>query len=220
MSAPTPTTARLTSSARHRLQVLLRVGHRRGHDRVVGRRQAQRRLVIQRLGRPDRRVCGRSRRRPSSPVRPVDRPPQRVDHHLPDQRRHRQDAGAVAGVGTSSRVEHHRHRPDVGVHRRLVLEAGRDPRRLLRRQQIVRRGRLDLDHAADRVLDLVHLVEVPAGDQPVALVEVAAAQRAPAAAQARSRPGWPVGPAIVGRSAKSLSESAETVTPLDGTTWV
>ena len=92
-----------------------------------------------------------------------------------------------------------------------MLEAGRDPRRLLRGQQVVGRGGLDLDHAADRVLDLVHLVGVPAGDQPVALVEVAAGERAAAAAQLDTG-------RRLADSAKSLSESAGTVTPLEGTT--
>ena len=60
--------------------------------------------------------------------------------------------------GISVAIEHHRDGLDVGVHHGLVFEADRNPRRLLRRQQVVRRGRLDLDDAADRVLDLVHLV--------------------------------------------------------------
>ena len=71
----------------------------------------------------------------------------------------------------------------VRVHRRLVFQADRDPRRLLRRQQIVRRRCLHLDHTADRVLDLVHVVRVPAGDQPGSLVEVATGLRPSAAAQ-------------------------------------
>ncbi len=47
----------------------------------------------------------------------------------------------------------------------------------------MRRRRLDLDDAPDRVLDLVHLVAVPAGDQSFAFVEVAPAERPAAAAQ-------------------------------------
>jgi hypothetical protein len=37
------------------------------------------------------------------------------------------------------------------------------------------RGRgLDLNHAADRVLNLVQIVRVPPGDQPIPLVQIAA----------------------------------------------
>ena len=65
----------------------------------------------------------------------------------------------------------------------------------------MRRGGLDLDDTADRVLDLVHLVGVPAGDQPVALVEVAPAQCPAAAAKLDHRPGGVAGIAepIIGR---------------------
>ena len=82
-----------------------------------------------------------------------------------------------------------------------MLETGRNPRRLLRRQQIVRRGGLDLDDSADRVLDLVHLVAVPAGDQPLALIEVAPAQCPAAAAKFDYPPGGVAGIAepIIGR---------------------
>ena len=52
---------------------------------------------------------------------------------------------------------------------------GGDPRRLVRRQQVRAVGRLDLDHAVHGVLDLVEVVVVEAGRQPVALVHEAAA---------------------------------------------
>ncbi|BBY92995.1 hypothetical protein MGALJ_26640 [Mycobacterium gallinarum] len=57
-----------------------------------------------------------------------------------------------------------------------MLESRGYPRRLLRGKKVVRRIGLDLDDAVQRVLDLVHLVAVPSGDQPVALVQVAAAE--------------------------------------------
>ena len=85
-------------SSRHRIQVLLRIRHRRRHDRVFGRRKAQWRLVIQRL-RHQVGQCAEERVGDRIADRPVDRPSQRVDHHLPDQRRHREDAGAVTAVG-------------------------------------------------------------------------------------------------------------------------
>ncbi len=57
-----------------------------------------------------------------------------------------------------------------------MLQTGRNPGGLLRRQQIVRGVGFHLDDSVQRVFDLVHLVRVPSGDQPVALVEVAARQ--------------------------------------------
>ena len=114
-------------------------------------------------------------------VGPVDRPAQRVEHHLADQRRDGQDAGPVAGrrknCGSNITATLH-----IGGHRRLVLKPDGDPGRLLRRQQVVRGSGLDLDHPADRVLDLVQIVGVPAGDQPIALVEVTAGAGAAAMA--------------------------------------
>ena len=45
------------------------------------------------------------------------------------------------------------------------------------------RGRgLDLDHPADRVLNLVQIVRVPAGDQPIPLVQITAGPGASAMA--------------------------------------
>jgi hypothetical protein len=85
--------------------------------------------MIQRLGHQVGE-CAKERVGNSVALRPVDRPSQRVDHHLPDQRRHREDARAVTAVGHQPAVEHHRHRPHIWVHRRLVLKVGRDPGRL------------------------------------------------------------------------------------------
>ena len=57
---------------------------------------------------------------------------------------------------------------------------GGDPCRLVRRQEVGAVGRVDLDRAVDRVFDLVEIVVVPAGGQPLALVhEAAARSRAP-----------------------------------------
>ncbi len=75
---------------------------------------------------------------------------------------------------------------------------------------MVRRGRLDLDHAADRVFDLVHVVEMPAGDEQLALVQIAAGQDPATAAQFHLAD-------VAGRD-KSLAECAETVTIIEGTT--
>ena len=83
----------------------------------------------------------------------------------------------------SGGVEHHGHGLDVGVHHCLVLQPDGYPRRLLRRKQVVRRVGLHLHQAVQGVLDLMHLVRVPPGDQPVAFIEVAARERAATAAQ-------------------------------------
>ena len=64
-----------------------------------------------------------------------------------------------------------------------MFQSDRDPGGLLRRQQIVGRRRLHLDHPADRVLNLVQVMRVEAGDQSMAFVEVTAGQRPPAAPQ-------------------------------------
>ena len=118
------------------VEVLLGVVHRGGHDRIVRRRQAQWRFVVQGLG----HQC-RERSKESIggfvPAGPVDGPPQRVDHHFADQRRHRQNPRPVAPSGDQRSVEHHGDGLDVGVHHGLVLESGRDPCGLLGRQQIV-----------------------------------------------------------------------------------
>ena len=113
----------------------------------------------------------------------VDRPAQRVDHHLPDQRRDGEDPGPVPGAGDQCRVEHHRDGLDVGIHHGLMFQAGRDPRGLLRGEQIVRGVGLDLDDTVQGVFDLMHLMEVPAGDQRIALIEVTTAERMSTLAQ-------------------------------------
>ena len=116
-------------------------------------------------------------------VGPIDRPAQRVDHHLADQRRDGQDPRPVVDRRKQLRVEHHRHTADIGSHRGLMLQSDGNPGGLLRRQQKVRRRGLDLDHPADRVLDLMQIMRVPPRDQPVALVEVTAGAGATAVAQ-------------------------------------
>ena len=54
--------------------------------------------------------------------------------------------------------------------RRLVREPGRDPRRLLRREEVVRAGGLDLGDALERVEQLVQLVGVPQRDEVVGIL--------------------------------------------------
>ena len=87
------------------------------------------------------------------------------------------------GAGHERGIEHHRDGLHIRIHHRLVFQPRRDPGRLLGWQQIVRGVGLDLDDAVQRVLDLMHLVGVPPGDQPVALVEITAAERPPTAAE-------------------------------------
>ncbi len=88
-----------------------------------------------------------------------------------------------------------------------MFQADRNPGGLLRRQQVMRARRLDLHHAADRVLDLMQVMRMPAGHQSMALVEVAAGPGPPAAAQLDR------GLAVSG---KSLAEDAETVIGVQG----
>ena len=70
-----------------------------------------------------------------------------------------------------------------GVQRGLVGAPGRDPCGLVRREQVRAVGRLHFDRAVDGILDLVEVVVVPAGRQPLSLVDQAAARRVAAVAQ-------------------------------------
>src|SRR6476646_10207832 len=78
----------------HGLQVLLREGHRRVDDWMLGGWKAQWRFVIQGL---DNQVGKRTEECVGDVVAlwAIDRPPQRIDHHLPNQRRYGQDSGPV-----------------------------------------------------------------------------------------------------------------------------
>ena len=153
---------------RHVGEVRVRVVHHRSEQRVVARREAERRFVLEPVGHEQRerieegvgnRVADRPRNRPACAVH----------DHLADQRRRREDANAVVGTLDHRRIEEHRDRPHP-LQRRAMREPGRDPYRLLRRKQIVRAVGLDLRDPLERVLDLVQVVGVPAGDEVAAVV--------------------------------------------------
>ena len=93
--------------------------------------------------------------------RPVDRPAPRVQDHLADHRSDREDTHRAACLDTGARLEEHGHGPDPGQ-RCAVLDPSGYPRCLLRREEIARRGGLDLGHALEGVLQLMKVVEAPA----------------------------------------------------------
>ena len=141
----------------------------RGDNRIARGRQVQRPLVIQRFRdhapeRLEERVCFHPR------LGTRDRPPYRVEHHLAKQRGDGDNPDPVPGHRDESWVKEHREGLHAGVQRRLMMQARRDPRRLMGWQQVVAGLRLDLNHPAAGVLDLVHVVKVPAGDQLLAAV--------------------------------------------------
>ena len=145
-------------------EMFLRVPHDRGDDGYRAGREPQRRFGgVEPLG-------GEQRERGEEGVgggvarRPVDAPPRRVDDHLAHRRGRRQHADAVVVSRHHRRLEEHRHRPDL-AQRRLVGEPGRDPRRLLGREEVARAVGLDLGDALERVQELVQLVRVPDRDE-------------------------------------------------------
>jgi len=96
----------------------------------------------------------------------IDRPPQRVDHHL-----------RISGETAMIRARSPASGMSLGSNITATVltsgfitawfQADGNPRRLLRRQQIVGGVGLHLDDAVQRVLDLAHLTRMPPGDQAV-----------------------------------------------------
>jgi hypothetical protein len=148
----------------------------RGDNRIARDRQVQWPLVIQRFRDhvPEglkERVCLHPR------LGTRDRPPNREEHHLAKQRGDGKNPNPVSGRWDESWLKEHRKGLHTSVQRRLMMQSRRDPRRLVGWQQVVAGLRLDLHHPAAGVLDLVHVVKVPAGDQLLAPVIQVAAPR-------------------------------------------